>query len=105
MKFALALVLFACVGLSVQAAHLRQNKGELLCELCTTVANYIKELIQENLPEEKVKEDVQQLCNGLPTDLKEICTNDILPLVDNIYKDLASLTAEDVCKALEFCTA
>ncbi|XP_057660629.1 uncharacterized protein LOC130896494 [Diorhabda carinulata] len=104
MKLALTLVFFACVGLSVQTVHNGlENKKDVVCGLCKTVGTYIKELIEQNFPEEKVEQEVKNLCDSLDGELKEICNIVFPPLVKTIYEELQSKTPEEVCELLGFC--
>ncbi|XP_056643365.1 prosaposin-like [Diorhabda sublineata] len=104
MKFFFALVLFACVGLSIQAAHPKiKNKGGLVCNICETVASYVKELAEEDITEEDVTKQIEALCNVLPGTMKDLCTDDVLPYVEDIYDAIESQTAEEICESLNLC--
>ncbi|XP_056643650.1 saposin-B-Val-like [Diorhabda sublineata] len=104
MKFVLALALFACIGLSVQAAHKSVgDKSGALCEACTNIAQFIKNAVDNDLPEEEVEKAVQEICNLLSGDLADLCNNKILPLVKKIYEGINQSTPEVICGDLGFC--
>ncbi|XP_056643363.1 prosaposin-like [Diorhabda sublineata] len=104
MKFVFAFVVFAFVGLSFQAAHPKiTNKGGLLCNICETVAAYVKELAEEDITEDEVTEQIEALCNVLPGQMKELCNDDVLPYVENIYDAINNQTAEEICESLSLC--
>ncbi|XP_056643362.1 prosaposin-like [Diorhabda sublineata] len=104
MKFVFAFVVFAFVGLSLQAAHPKiKNKGGLLCNICETVASYIQILAEEDITVDEVTEEIEALCDVLPGQMKELCTDDVLPYVENIYDALYNQTAEEICESLSLC--
>ncbi|CAG9840624.1 unnamed protein product [Diabrotica balteata] len=102
MKTTLVLFLLVCVGLTVSA-----QKNDFYCDTCVAFASAIKELVEEEVPLDKIEKNVQIICTilaeALPGNIKHFCEKELIPEVDKIYNELDNTSPQKVCEILEFC--
>ncbi|XP_072383902.1 uncharacterized protein [Diabrotica undecimpunctata] len=101
MKTSFALAILVCVGLTVSA----QDDRDMLCDFCVEVAKQIQDYVREDIPLDKVEEEVKETCHWLDVipDLAEKCLEKFLPIIDEMYDKANSTSPQKLCELLEFC--
>ncbi|XP_072383893.1 uncharacterized protein [Diabrotica undecimpunctata] len=115
MKTILILALLSCVALTIYAqgpepepTHEPEPEptgepDERKCDACITLASIIKDYVDEKVPLDEVKKDVDKLCHDLPGDLKEDCEKGFLPYLDEVYEELQKHTPLELCQRHKYC--
>ncbi|XP_028133849.1 uncharacterized protein LOC114329037 isoform X3 [Diabrotica virgifera virgifera] len=102
MKIALVLALLSCVALTIYAQQ-EPISNERRCDTCIALASIIKDYAAEHVPLDKVRRDVERLCDDLADDLREACERELLPNLDKVYEELKKRTPLEFCEKHEQC--
>ncbi|CAH1282431.1 unnamed protein product [Diabrotica balteata] len=113
MKTILILALFSCIALTIYAQGPEPTKGpepeptgepdEQRCDTCVTLTTIIRDYIDEKVPLDEVKKDLDRICHDLPDQLKEVCEKELLPNLDRAYEELQKHTPYELCQHYKYC--
>ncbi|XP_072383894.1 uncharacterized protein [Diabrotica undecimpunctata] len=113
MKTILILALFSCVAVAIYAQGPERTEGpepeptgepdEQKCDTCVTLTSIIRDYIDEKVPLDEVKKDVNRICHDLPDQLKEVCEKELLPNLDKVYEELQKHTPYELCQHYKYC--
>lgn len=100
-----------CQANPTRAAAARRGKSAAgkngySCDMCTSVVNYIAELVADEATKDEITVLVEQLCTTFPSPYDATCKSLVaqhLPAVLDWIS--AGLTASDICAKIGFCNA
>jgi hypothetical protein len=92
----------ANAGVPKGKAVLRSIPGDIFCDVCTDVVNYISDLIINGTIEPEIKALVEQFCDIFPWPVSSFCISFVDEYVDEIIADIeAGVT--DICSIIGLC--
>ena len=75
------------------------------CEICELVTTEILKLLQDESIQEKVTDEVNMLCDLLPSSISSDCTEVVKEYLPEIFKLLASLDPTELCSFFGLCSS
>ncbi|KXJ13469.1 Prosaposin [Exaiptasia diaphana] len=81
-----------------------KSNGEI-CDICTTVLTYFKNLLQDNTTEGEIVDGLKELCGYLPEQIKSQCTAAVSQYGMALLKLIASSDPKTLCSDVGLCTS